>query len=321
MRSKEPPRLPRSCANCGAHNPLGATTCGVCGQPLITEELSRLWNADGSARPSAETEVIDLYPSMDMSSQATTPFTQTRPFDPLDARSSAPPRVTRAERTDPWSSAGGRLSGSERTIRSGTAGARIEPREQTATKRAGPPGFVLGCLATILIAALAGVVIWSGIRSTISNRVEDEISVGISNELRRIDTLPVTQSGRLLITEEEINTDLEQSSRSYEPLEDVVVHLERGVVRVEFKLYGLKSTYKSGLAIESGKVVAVNPTLSGAAGRFVEIDDITAMFEAETGELLRRSGVEPVGITISDGSILLETKRAAPSATQVGDDT
>ena len=318
MTRHETPRTPRFCPNCGAHNLTTAANCGVCGQPLTKhEDLARLWGTADENRPNDEPEVIDLYPKFDVSSQATTPFTQTRPFDPADVRPKSPPTAGRVRAADPWSSSASKLSRSV-PLQSTSAGLAIpiaSPAHGIHVKRNGPPGFLLGCFAVLLIAVLAAIVVWGAIRESLSDRVSDEISVGISNELRMIDKAPVPTSGQILLTEEEINADLDRAADWYSPIEDVQVTLEDGAIRVRFKVYGITSTYRSGLAVTGGQVVVVDSSLSGAAGRVVDIDEISAIFESELQELLRRSGLQPVSVTINEGSLILKTKRLDSAAT------
>jgi hypothetical protein len=314
MSQQEPLRPPRFCPNCGAHNLVSASTCGVCGQPLgQRDDLAQLWGTDKRTGASGETEIIDLYPTSNLSSQATTPFTQTRPFTPADVGSSR--TATSAKQTtsaDPWSAPAGKLAQTEAAPAAPAARPVDKAKEPKAKSqprtRKGPPGFLLGCLSFLIITAVAIAIIWGAVHAAISNRIEDEVGVGITNELRTVDTVKIPESGQIVLTEQEINADLDSSGDSFSPLEDVRVSIDPASVQIRFNIYGVTSTYKSGLDVVDGQIVAVNPTLSKPASALVDIDDITAIFESEAGELLRRSGAEATDVQLRDGSLIIKTR-------------
>src|SRR3954471_21509134 len=93
MTERDPEPPPRYCPNCGAATTPGRTTCATCGHSLLPPQRQitdhdRLWGRDLNQPPPGG-EIIDLYPENDpllLSSQATTPFTQTRPFEPVTGR-------------------------------------------------------------------------------------------------------------------------------------------------------------------------------------------------------------------------------------------
>src|SRR3954452_12579667 len=73
------------CPNCGAPIVAGALQCRGCGQALAKrDDLARLWGTETDESDPPGSEIIDLYPGGDLSSQTTTPFSQTRPFDPTE---------------------------------------------------------------------------------------------------------------------------------------------------------------------------------------------------------------------------------------------
>lgn len=307
MTQNDSPRPPRYCSNCGAKNPATAAVCGVCGQQLaVREDHARLWGTDTNVSPLDGGEIIDLYPTLDMSSQATTPFSQTRPFDPADFPPPPELKPAKAEKkVDPWSAGSSRLGTSI-----GGPGqppvVRDEPPAPSGPRK-GPPGCVLGCLAFVLIAAVAGFIAWGAIKSAISDRVQDELDVGITNEMRKIDAIPASNAGEIILTEDEVNADLKQYADAYQPIKNVRVTIDKSRIRVKFDLYGVTSTYSGGLAVKNGRIVVTNPDLNGRAGQIVEADEIAATFESELAELLNRSGLEPVDVELRNGSLVVTT--------------
>lgn len=296
MTQRDPERPPRFCTNCGAKTVPGVSHCPACGQSLAKrEEIARLWGQDPNAGPPDESSIIDLYPEPDMSLQATTPFTQTRPFTPSDRQSDG--RDT--GKGDPWSSSGGTRS---KRIPDAT------PFQTVPKTRRGPHGCLLGCLALLLIGAVAAALTWGAVRPFVSDQVEDEISVGLTNELRQVDRIPVSDNGQITLTEAALNDDLERNAELYKPVDNARVTINPDEIAIRFELYGVSSTYRSGLAIEEGRLVVVDPALSGPAGRIIDADDIGAVFEREVAELLRRSDLRPTDVRLRDGSVVVTTE-------------
>lgn len=321
MTARDSEQPPRYCPNCGAATMPGRTTCATCGHSLLPPKRqltdhNRLWGRDAAQAPPANGEIIDLYPEDDpvlMSSQATTPFTQTRPFEPVEGRAGDDPLTTapaNARQADLWAASSGTLSRATSTTIA-PAGAAVSVSSTSARERSGPPGFVLGCLAVLLILAVGALLAWGAVRAVVSDEIEDELSVGIANELRSVERLPVQSSGRMRITEETVNAELEANAELYEPVEDVTVSIGSDAITIRFSLYGLESTYRTGLAVEAGRIVLVDSSLDGAAGRFVDEDAVGAIFEAEVAELLRRSNVQPTEVSLRDGSVVIVTAPAA----------
>ena len=319
MTARDPEQPPRYCPNCGAATTPGRTTCERCGHSLLppnrqATDHDRLWGRDPNQPPPGG-EIIDLYPESDpllLSSQATTPFTQTRPFEPADdhaeeaARTPLDTTPANARRADPWAASSGTLSkATASTI--APAGAAVSVSSTSERERSGPPGFLLGCLAILIIVGIGALLAWGAVRAVVSDEIEDELSVGITNELRSVDNVPPPTSGRVRITEDEVNAALRENADRYEPVEDVAVAIDSDAITIRFSLYGLESTYRTGLAVDDGRIVLVDSSLDGAAGRFVDVDEVGAVFEAEVAELLRRSNLQPTEVSLRDGSVVITT--------------
>jgi len=300
MTQHDSPRPPRFCPNCGAHNLALAATCTVCGQSLgKREDFAILWGGQSQSQGADNTEVIDLYPPYDTSSQSTTPFTQTRPFDPSDYRAT-PIKAGKLGKAAPVTAT---MTGSPSTPPPPIVAPPIT------APRKGPPGCMLGCLALVLIGIVAGFIAWNLVRSSISDRVEDEISVGVTNELQKIDNLPVDTSGQIVLTEAEVNQSVQENAALYKPVENVEVTILADEVRVQFDLYGVSSTFKGDLEVRDGEIRVVDPVLSGAAGQVVDADEIAKIFENETSTLLTRFDLRPDDVLLRKGALIISTAK------------
>jgi hypothetical protein len=291
----------RTCARCGMQNPVSAAVCSRCGQPLLkADEIGRLWGVDPAAEPGRD-GVIDLTPAGDPSTQATAPFQRTRPIDPQVQAREGP--------LDPWSSRSG-------TLERPAAGATVRyPPPATApapmaTKTGGPAGCLLGFVAFFIIAAVGGVFAWAVAKPIVSDRVREELDRGIATQVAAIDTPKLQTAGTLTLTEEEINREVQALEGSYDPVKNLDVQVTPDEIRVSFDLYGVTSTYRGGAKVENGRIVVVNPELSGPAGQFLNAGDVAAILETQLASLMERSDLQPTAVRLRDGEMTVTTKKA-----------
>lgn len=305
MSGRDPNNPTRFCPNCGSVAPVSAKRCPRCAEELEPPiESSRLWGQHPESPP-AKGEIIDLYPSYDMSSQATTPFTQTRPFDPDEYKKATaqPPRTTVPPPGYP--------SDNPRPAWNAT---KTVPAPVLAAKpkreRTGPPGCVLGALAILLIAAVGMIAAGGSAGDLVQHQVQSRIIDGIVSEMRTIDAIKVPASGQFVLTDAEINADLDQYSGAYFPFSDAVASVTTEAVTVKLELTGTTTTVHTRLDVENGRIVLVDPVIDGAAGQLLDADEIARAFESQLASLMQRSDLRPTGIRLRDGAIAIQTEPA-----------
>lgn len=150
---------------------------------------------------------------------------------------------------------------------------------------------------------------WTISKPLVSNRVRAELDKGIATQVAGIDSPRLEAAGRLVVTEEEINAEVDQYAGSYDPVKNVRVRILPDEVRVSFDLYGSTSTLRGGLAVENRRLVVVDPSLSGVAGQFLDKDDIVEVFETQLTSLMNLSNVEPTAVELGDGELTVTTRR------------
>jgi hypothetical protein len=257
------------CPECGTRNPSDAVHCAECGHRLQSHgQSTSVWRRPVSSRGDAPTEAIPLLGS----SQATTPFDSSGPSVPLGPRpvqSPTPPPAT--------------------------------------PPPSGPPGCLLGFLGLLIIAIVAGFFAWSVGRSYVRSQVNDRIESGIVTQVSRIPAVTPPASGRIVITQAEVNDQIKAYAGSLDPIKDPVATIDRTGIHVHFTVYGRSSEF-SGLPVAAGgKIVILKPKISGLAGQFVDADAVSTIVEEQLADLLRRSGVTPASITLADGSLTVNT--------------
>jgi hypothetical protein len=262
------------------------------------EELGELWGVDPAAGPRRD-GVIDLSPA-DPSSQATVPFARTRPSDPLEPSQEAP--------VDPWSSRGGTLG------RAGSGATVSYPPPASAApvtrSSGGPAGCLLGVLAFLIIAAVAAVFAWAVAKPVVSDRVEKELDRGLSTQVAAIAVPTVQVTGQITLTEAEINKEIAGYAGAFDPVNNLRVRVLPDELRVNFDLYGVTSTYRGGLKVDNGKIVVVNPELSGPAGQVLDAQSVSDILETQLASLMARSRVQPTAVRLQDGKMTVTTRKA-----------
>ena len=282
------------CPECGTSNPAGSVHCAQCGRRLISHgQAGSVWRRPVAAKSDSSTDVIDLIPISATSSQATTPIPSgdwnsgaTRPLAPggnpeASWTSSKPPSPT------------------------------PPPPLPIQPKPGGPPGCVLGCLGLLIVLVIAGVFAWSVGRPYLRDRVGDRISSGISTQVAAIPQVTVTSSGRLTVTDAEINREIQDYSGSIDPISDPVATIDRTGIHIKFDVYGASSEFSGLPIVQAGRIVIRDPKITGVAGQVVDADAIAAMVEEQLAGLMRRSGLTPSSIVLSQGSLTVVTTSAA----------
>lgn len=208
---------------------------------------------------------------------------------------------------DPWSSAGSRLG----SPRSGPAPAVVNPvpakPEPEVPARKGPPGFVLGCLGLLIIAAVAVAFVWTVAEASVSDYVSDEIGEGISDELESIETVRIRGVGQIVVTADQINAELDRQRDRFAPLSGVRVEINPDGFVAIGSVAGIESRLTGTLDIAGGRVVVVEPAVSGPARRLIDADELARIFERELAALLQRLDLQPTSISLSDGTLVLQT--------------
>ncbi len=159
-----------------------------------------------------------------------------------------------------------------------------------------------------MICAVAGGFAWLVGRPLLTNAIEAEVDEGIATRVAGIERLPVEPSGRLRITEAEINERLASYGQSFDPVENPRVQIRAGEISVGFDLYGSRSTYRGDLAVRNGRLVVVDARVDGPAGRFLEEDAFADILEGQFAALMARFDLTPTDVRVADGVLVIETE-------------
>lgn len=179
------------------------------------------------------------------------------------------------------------------------------------SRRRGPGGCVLGCLGLVIIFVVtAGAGAWLLIplaREATLDGVRDIAAT----EVMRIGTLPVSPSGELVISEEDVNGQIRANIDQFDrfgPLGTPDFSIGPDGVTLDVDAFGQSTTYRGDVTVADGRLVVTDPTVDGPAGRILPADEIADFVEDLAGALQDRSGVIFTGVELRDGEMVFSTR-------------
>ncbi|GIV99383.1 hypothetical protein [Roseiflexus sp.] len=112
-------------------------------------------------------------------------------------------------------------------------------------------------------------------------------------------------SGEVRISEQEINAYLLAHAGLLAPIDQATVRLVSGGLEVDIRAFGLDGTARMGVALQNGRVIALNPRLDGPLGRLVSLGDLLAPVEQRLNELLEAQGRRITDLRIEPGELIV----------------
>lgn len=117
--------------------------------------------------------------------------------------------------------------------------------------------------------------------------------------------LAALPSGELRVTDEQANAYLADRASSLKPIDSATVHFVPDEVQVELRAMGLSSTARMGLAVQNGRIIAVDPKLDGALGQFIALPDLTRALEQQLNDQLAAQGRRITAARIEQGALVV----------------
>ena len=201
---------------------------------------------------------------------------------------------------DPWSHRGGALS--------------LPDPPPVDDRPSGPPGWLLGVVALLAIAAVAVVLGWAlVVRPVISETASDRIRDAIDGQITRVaqnpDAGPVP-AGDVVVTETEVNAYLDANAAAFDPLQDPSLDIAPGGLWFGFTLYRLDGAITGTPTVVDGRILVPDAEVHGPAGQFLTADDAGDLVADHLTAYLAALGLRPLALTLGDGSLSVETAPA-----------
>lgn len=114
--------------------------------------------------------------------------------------------------------------------------------------------------------------------------------------------------GTLTITEEKLNARIAERAAALGPIENLAVRFLPGQVQVLIDVLGQQNIGTASLTVIEGRVVAQEPTLSGALSVFISAADLVKPIEDELNAILAAAEREVTGVQVAEGELVVTLK-------------
>jgi hypothetical protein len=162
-----------------------------------------------------------------------------------------------------------------------------------------------GCIfvGLLLLVLLAGGVYLFGVRPLLSRTAETQLERQIEqNAPTVVGALP---TGTLTISDQEVNSFIAANPESLQPLDSATVSFTPGLISAELRAFGTSSTATTGLAVVDGRLVAVNPTISGPVGTLVSAETIGRALTEQLNQQLVAQNKRASDVRVEQGQLVI----------------
>ncbi len=141
------------------------------------------------------------------------------------------------------------------------------------------------------------------IATNVPSEAQKQLEKKVAEELpAAIEALP---SGELALTEDQANAYLDSRPEQFAPLETATVHFMPDQVQVDMEAMGIQSQATFGLAAEDGRIVVVDPSLSGPLGMVISFEDLAISLEQQINEQFDTKGRTIHSVRVEEDRIVV----------------
>jgi hypothetical protein len=141
------------------------------------------------------------------------------------------------------------------------------------------------------------------LRSQVGEQAGQQIQQGAQDALPTI--VAALPSGELHISEADANQYFAAHAAELRPIESVNVRFVPGEVQADIGAIGTVSTARMGLAVQDGRIIALNPRIDGPLEQVVSLPDLTTALEQQFNDLLRAQGRRATDIRVEQGELVV----------------
>jgi hypothetical protein len=117
--------------------------------------------------------------------------------------------------------------------------------------------------------------------------------------------LAALPSGELRVSEEQANAYLAEHAGSLKPIDSATVRFVPDEVQVDLQAAGISSTARMGVAVQNGRIIAVDPQLDGPLGQLIALPDLTRALEQQFNGQLAAQGRRVTGARVEQGALVI----------------
>lgn len=112
-------------------------------------------------------------------------------------------------------------------------------------------------------------------------------------------------NGEVRVEEAQINQVLQERSTALEPFRNLVVRFVPGLMIAEFELFGQQGRMTSGLAVQDGRILAVEPHIEGIPPEFGDLRDLIGPLQDRLNEEFARQGRSIAAVRVEAGVVVV----------------
>ena len=117
--------------------------------------------------------------------------------------------------------------------------------------------------------------------------------------------LAALPSGELRVTDAQANAYLAERAESLKPIDSATVRFVPDEIQVDLRAAGFSSTARMGVAIQNGRIIAVDPQLDGPLGQVIALPDLTRALEQQLNDQLAAQGRHVTAARIEQGALIV----------------
>jgi hypothetical protein len=145
--------------------------------------------------------------------------------------------------------------------------------------------------------------IGSQIGGQLRSQIGGQIQQGAQDALPTV--VAALPSGELHISEADANQYFASHAADLRPIESVKVRFVPGEVQADVGAIGTVSTARMGLAVQDGRIVALNPLIDGPLEHVVSLPDLTKALEQQFNDLLSAQGRRATDVRVEQGELVV----------------
>jgi hypothetical protein len=112
-------------------------------------------------------------------------------------------------------------------------------------------------------------------------------------------------SGELRVSEEQANAYLAERADSLKPIDSATVRFVPDEVQVDLRTAGISSTARMGLAVQNGRIIAVEPRLDGPLSQLIALPDLAHAIEQQLNGQLAAQGRRVTDARVEQGALIV----------------
>jgi len=193
---------------------------------------------------------------------------------------------------------------------------RRERQERRQSRR----GCLIGLVALVWIVLLAMLGYRFLLRDQVSQQIGQQIGEQIGEQIApspvagQIDqgvdaALPTVvaglPTGEIRVNETDANAYLAANISSMRRIDGATVRFVPGQVQLDIQAAGTTSTATMGVAVQDGRVIAVDPQLDGLLGQVISADQLAATLEQRFNDQLAAQGRRISEVRVEQGELVL----------------